>query len=247
MNSRTELLNTSYKPALSIIVYKAGDPDPLSYSAPEGYYLESHQINDQGQVLEGKPLREETLNGMISVLHKEQKNRSILNGLVPESLLFYKPAPGGGFSLAWYRPAEVRFFHFAAQLKLKSGRMWVPAMVYWVDSNSLSLFALKKDARPTEKTPLFRAPFHNVRDDGKVCLGNANVKKPTDRSFISTIKYFEDLFWLSEFAHLNGVVNPTLSPMEDVYKKLLASKEKLKWTDLKEMKASKKQIKSILQ
>lgn len=244
MNSRTELLNTSYRPELSIIVYKSIGGDIFS---SDSYYLESHQINDKGQVLEGKPLMEDTLAGIISVLHKEQKDRTILNGLIPDNLLFYKPIPGGGFNLSWYRPAEVRFFHFAAQLKLKSGKMWAPPMLYFVDAGSLHVYALKKDIRPTEKAMLLRGPFHNVADDGKVCLGNANVRKPADRGFISTIKYWEDLFWLSEFAHVNGVSNPTISPIEDVYKKMLSSKEKLKWSDLKEMRTSKKQIKSILQ
>lgn len=244
MNSRTELLNTSYKPELSIIVYKA---IAAASSYPnENYYLESHQINDSGQVLEGKPLMADTLEGLVSVLQKEQKDRSILSGLIPDNMLFYKPIPGGAFNLSWYRPAQVKYFHFAPQLKLNSGKMWAPPMLYNVNGG-LYVYALKKDDRPTEKTILLRAPFHNVADDGKVCLGNANIKKPMDRGFASAIKYWEDIFWLSEFAHLNGVANPTHSPLAEVYKKMLSSKEKLKWSALKEMKTSKKQIKSILQ
>lgn len=244
MNSRTEVLSTSFKPAMSIIVYQAGSENGFGSSR---FYLESHNINDKGQVMEGKPLMEETLQGMISVLHKEQKDRSLLNGATPENLLYYKPYPAGKYLLVWYRPAEVRFFHFAQQLKLNSGKMWAPPVLYAVDGNSLYVYALKNDKRPDEKTRLMRAPFHNVADDGKVCLGNASVRKPTDRGFASTIKYWEDLFWRSEFAHLNGAGNPTKSPLQDVYKKMLASKEKIKWSDLKELKESKRQIKSILQ
>ncbi len=244
MNQRTELLNTTYRPELSIIVYKT---TANGHFGNDNFYLESHQINDLGQVMEGKPLMEETLRGLVTVLTQEQKDRSTLNGIVPGNLLYYKPNPSGKYDIAWYRPAEVRFFHFAQQLKLKSGKMWTPAILYVVQSGSLYVYALKKDDRPTEKTVLMRSPFHNVADDGKVCLGNASVKKPLDRSFSSSIKYWEDLFWLSEFAHLNGAGNPTVSPMDEVYKKLLASKEKIKWSDLKELKTSKRQIKSILQ
>jgi PRTRC genetic system protein B len=244
MNSRTELLNTAFRPELSIIVYKTIDTENFGR---DNYYLESHQINEQGQVMEGKPLLEQTLQGLMAVMQRDQKDRSILNGVVPANLLFYKPIPAGKYNIAWYRPAEVRFFHFAQVLKLKLGKMWAPAMLYYVESGSLHVYALKKDDRPIEKTQLMRGPFHNVADDGKVCLGNADVKKPLDKSFISALKYWEDLFWLSEFAHLNGAANPTISPLADVYKKLLASKEKIKWSDIKELKPSKRQIKSILQ
>lgn len=244
MNRRTELLNTTYKPQLSIVVYKT---DSTEHFGNENYYLESHKINEQGQVMEGKPLMEETLQGIVAVMQQQQKDKSILNGAVPYNLLYYKPIPSGKYNIAWYRPAEVRFFHFAQQLKLKSGKMWAPAVLYSVEAGSLYVYALKKDERPTEKTPLMRAPFHNVADDGKVCLGNAYVKKPLDKSFASAMKYWEDLFWLSEFAHLNGAANPTASPIADVYKKLLNSKEKIKWSDLKELKPSRRQIKSILQ
>lgn len=243
MNARTELLTTEFKPELSIIVYKTTSTENFG---DHNYYIESHQINDQGQVMEGKPLMEQTLQNIISVMHRDQKDRSILNGVVPFNLLYYKPTPGGKYDIAWYRPAEVRFFHFAQPLKLKSGKMWAPAMVYSVEDGSLYVYALKKDDRPTEKTPLMRGPFHNVADDGKVCLGNAYVKKPLDKNFASAMKYWEDLFWLSEFAHLNGAANPTVSPIADVYKKLLSSNQKIKWSDLKELKPSKRQLKSIL-
>jgi PRTRC genetic system protein B len=243
MNGRTEALSKTYKPELSIVVYKA-DQSYGFYG--DKYYLEAHQINEQGQLLEGKPLLQETIQGIVDTFYSEQKDKSSLKGVIPENLLIYKPMPAGKYLLAWYRPAAIKFFHFAKPLKLTSGKMWTPNLLYCVDGNDLFVYAMKKDGRPDEKTKLYRAPFHNIYDDGEVCLGNASVKKPSDKTFLSVIKYWEDMFWLSEFSHLNGASNPTKTELKKVYEMLLKSTRK-KWADIDELKESKRQIKSILQ
>ena len=239
MNARTEILSKQYKPQLSIVVYQ-------SYDSRKDFYLESHQVNENGQVLEGKPLLQETIQEMVDLFFDEKKDRSQLSGNVPEHLLQYKPLAGGNYRLMWWRPAEVRMIHFADQLHITSGKSWMPPMVYVVDKHQLEVYAMKINTRPKDSTKLFRAPFHNVADNGNVCLGSAKVKKPTDRSFESAIKYWEDLFWLSEFSHLNGASNPTVSKLDQVWKKLLKSKQKLKWSDIDELKEIKKLYKNIL-
>ncbi|HTD95129.1 MAG TPA: hypothetical protein VK644_14990 [Chitinophagaceae bacterium] len=243
MNERTELLEKKFKPRLAIMVYKSEQ----TMGHPDHYHLESHQINEAGQILEGKPLLHETIAGMVSIFHDQNRDRSILCGAIPDNLLFYRPNPGTQYNLAWYRPAELRYHHFADQLRIKSGRIWTPPLLYLVENGELYVFAMKKDDRPTEKTKLFRSPYHNVSENGKVCLGNAKVRKPIDKNFISTIKYWEDLFWLSEFSHLNGATTPTKSELKDIYTKLVNSKEKVKWSDLQELKESKRLIKNIIQ
>lgn len=235
MNSRTNTLMTTYKPELTVTVYKSADD----------YYLESHTINEAGQVMEGKPLLQETLQAIIGVFFDERKNMAQLGGLLPDNLLSFTLLPGGNYKLVWCRPAEIRVMHFATALKLPTTKVWVPAMVYCVDRSSLEVFALKTNTRPTEKTKLLRAPFYNVNDDGDVCLGNANVKKPKDRSYSALIKYWEDLFWLSEFTHVNGD-GAVKTDINKVWKKLLASKTKIKWSDLDELLPTKLTLKNIL-
>ena len=168
MNNRTTTLMSTYRPELSIVVYK-NDRD---------YYLESHTINEKGQVMEGKPLLQETLQGIIGVFFDERKNMSQLTGILPDNLLYFALLPGGNHKLIWHRPAEVRVMHFAQALHLPTAKVWVPSMLYVAERNHLSVFALKANTRPTEKTKLFRAPFYNVSNEGSVCLGNASVKKP---------------------------------------------------------------------
>lgn len=61
-----------------------------------------------------------------------------------------------------------------------------------------------------ETTPLFRAPFFNVTGSS-VCLGSSSLDKPQNPTFLSLLEYWEKRFWLTEFSHLGGNVNPTVS------------------------------------
>lgn len=237
MNSRTETLVNEFVPQVAIVVYKAeGD----------NFYLESHTINKAGQLTEGKPLLQETMQEVVDVFFDERKGMLDIKGMLPENLLSFEPYPGGNYKMIWYRPAEIRVLHFAKALKLPTAKAWVPAVIYKVERGGLDVYALKSNARPKEETKLFIAPFHNVSDDGDVCLGNAKVAKPRVKTYENLMKYYEDLFWLSEFTHRNGN-NKTKDDMNVVWKNLLTSKEQTKWSDINQLQPYKnKTLKSIL-
>lgn len=226
MNQRTDELMKTYKPEMTIVVYRDG----------QSYYLEGHSVNENGELMEGKPLLQETIQGIVDVFFDERKNMSHVTGIIPENLMAFKLLPGGNYRLVWYRPAEVRVMHFSKELKINTGKTWVPAMLYVAEGGQLDVFALNTTNRPTEKNKLYKAPFFNVADDGSVCLGNAKVTKPSERTYSNLMKYWEDLFWLSEFTHLNGSDDKTATRLQPLWKKLLDSKAKLKWQDLNELK-----------
>lgn len=235
--NRTELLMKSYSPEVAIVVYKDRHADD--------FYLESHTFNSAGGLMEGKPLKQETIAGMVDVFFDERKNMLRVSGLMPDNLLSFEHLPGGQYKMIWHRPAEIRVMHFAKQLKLQTAKTWVPPVVYVSNRGDLYVYSKKISGRPDIKTALFRAPFHNVADDGKVCLGSAKVKKPGVTTYESLMKYWEDLFWLSEFTHLNGASNPTKTDLQKVYQRLLKSKTKLKWSDINELKQTGKTLKSF--
>lgn len=237
MNDRTEILKTTYTPELSIVVYR---------SEEDTYYLESHSISKSGQVLEGKPLRQETINSIVEMFFANRKESTNIGGVIPENLLLFNQLPGGHYKMIWYRLPEQRVLHFADQLHIRTGKAPVPGVIYVAEKNSLTVFAFKGNKRPVDGTKLFRSPFHNVGDNGKVCLGSANVKKPAVKSFANVQKYWEDLFWLSEFTHLNGASNPTKSDLGKVWRKLINGKGKIKWSSLDELKPTDKSLKVLL-
>ncbi len=242
MNTRSEILMNNYQPKVAIMVYRSVH----SISGEGEYYLESHTVNDNGQIMEGKPLQQDTIQEMVDVFFDERKNIRLIKGMIPDNLLSYSLLPGGNYKLVWYRPAEIRVMHHATQLKLPTAKTWVPAMLYVMDRNTLDVFALNSNKRPTDKTKLFKAPFYNVNDGGDVCLGNASVKKPKEKTYSNLMKYWEDLFWLSEFSHVNGSEKVKSKSLNAVWKKLLASKTKLKWSDINELIPYNKTVKNIL-
>lgn len=225
------MLTKSHAARLLIVVYSADD----KFS---GAYLESHQVDDKGRILEGKPLKQETIQGLVDVFFDEHRNAVKVGGMLPTGLLQFDRLPGGRYKMVWFRPAERRYLYFAPDLKIKSGEAWVPPMVYAADGRSLDVFALAKDSRPTETTALCRAPFHNVSKEGDVCLGSAKVKKPADNTYTSLMKYWEDMFWLSEFTHLTGDENPTKTNINLLWPQLIKDKT-LTWADLKELQVMK--------
>ncbi len=239
MNDLTEKILKEYQPRLAIVAYT---PTVDSWNE---CYLESHEINKQGQLCEGKPLKQDTIQAMLDVFFDERQNRSDFKGLIPENVLKFEILPGGNYHMIWYRPEEKRYIHFAKDLHLKSGMAWMPAMIYSVDSNNLDVFALNSSERPTETTRLFYAPFHNVSSNGSVCLGSAKVKKPSNKTFSNVIKYWEDMFWMSEFTHLAHSKNPTKTNLNTIWKKMVGGKKT--WSDLDELvEINKKTLNNIL-
>lgn len=238
MNTLTDNITCEYKPKLAITVYAApGDTD---------FYLESHDINEKGQVLAGRPLEQEHLQGIVDVFFDERKNMSRITGMIPENMLAFDLRPGGNYKMIWWRPAEKRVLHHAVSLKIPTGKAWVPAMVYEVDWNELYVYALDKDERPKFPSKLFQAPYFNVNDNGSVCLGNARVKKPVNPSYADIMKYWEDLFWLSEFSHVNGEEKIKSGDLAAFWRKILKSNGRKKWADIDALIATKRTLKNLI-
>jgi len=241
MNARTNILKKNFNPSLAIMVYDAGDND---------YYLESHNIDENGQVLEGKPLLQETIQGVVNVLFEDYRSRTDITGIFPNNLLNFTLSRDGSYKMLWFNPATVRVIHYAPALKLPTEQVWVPATLYRVINKELYVYSFIGEERPTEATGIYKPPFHNISDDGRVCLGNAQVAKPKESTYANMMNYWEDLFWLSEFTHINGQ-NKTKSDMGELWKKMIASKTEMKFPDdeLLPMISSRiiqKQLKDIL-
>lgn len=239
MNALTEDLLKEYSPKLAIVVYTT------SPSEWRDCYLESHAITHDGKLLAGKPLKQETINDIVDVFYNEQKSRSKIDGFIPENLLQYSDLPGGFFKLVWYRPAHKRYLHFTDNLKIPSGEAWVPPMIWQVERKSLMVYALKSPDRPTPESDIFRAPFHNVSNGGSVCLGSAKVARPAEKTFMAEMKYWEDLFWMSEFSHLAGAETCTKTNPNMLWKRLIKDNT-IQWDQLDELLPEDCKLKNIL-
>lgn len=237
MSNLTDSLLSQYIPKLALMVYES-----KSLNRSEKYYLESHDINEHGQIMAGKPLLQETIQSIVDVFFDERKSRSEVTGLIPENVLYFNVLPGGNYKMLWFRTSEQRVVHHSPQLKIKTDNAFVPALIYMVQGYDLYVFALKSNQRPNEKVVIYKAPFFNVDDTGLVCLGSAKVKKPTSPTYETLMKYWEDLFWLSEFSHVNGSEKVKSKDLAKVWRSILGTKKKF---PISELLPSKKTISAL--
>jgi PRTRC genetic system protein B len=182
-----------FDPVQAIIVYKKGSD----------YYLESHAIlkdGDKYKWTEGKPLTSDSLIGVAKALGEKQFEPMQSKGVLPDNLIYLKQEYANT-TLMWFIPSQKRMLHFNKQLKLKSGTIVCPPMLFAVVKKNLYVFALEKNTRPTEKSKLYKAPFFNQYEDGEVCMGNTTEAKrlPTIQE---EMKRWERRYFGSEFTHL---------------------------------------------
>jgi len=225
MNGLTYKLTEEFKPVMGLICYHNGSHE---------YYLESHPIDEAGQLLEGKPLEQDTMLAMMDALYDMNAGRIRIGGLVPEPLLYCNIDNGGDYHIIWYRPEQKQKLYFSDSLNLPNGLAWSPALLFSAGRKNLKVFALESNERPKADTQLMKAPFYNIYQDGGVCLGSAKAQKPKDANYSSFIEYWEAIWWNSAFTHLTHDGNPTKSPLNLLWKRLLAD-DKIKWSGLKEL------------
>lgn len=207
MNDLTKKLTDNFTPFMAIIAYKAGQADK--------YYLEQRRIS-KGKMSAGAPLKEKTISKIVSAIAVTSDDiEEGIRGVIPENLLFCD-SQIGRTKLVWYRPPEKRSVYFSPKVGIEDGIMKVPGLLYVVSGNILALYAFK-GRKPKGK--LYMAPFMNV-DTSHVCLGNAKIEKPKERTYANLMSYWESLFWQSEFSHILGA-NPIKGNLASITKECI--------------------------
>ena len=211
MNNLTKKLGEVYNPFGAIIAYKS--------NVDTSYYLEFRKIKN-GEFQSAKPLTQNEIGNLLENVRRSSKQivRG-LHGKIPSNLL-YCSTDVVNVKLVWYRPPEKRRLFFKQSLDMPNGEIYVPGMIYYVYDKSLFVYAYK--GKKPESNTLYRAPFMNVYEDCRICLGDAKVHKPDEMTFEKVIDYWEKMFWLSEFSHLIGT-NPVKGNLTTITKELMAT------------------------
>lgn len=106
--------------------------------------------------------------------------------------------------IVWWTPRRVRrmfFENVGGKARELSGKVFPqPALVWRVAQGDLKIRALCENKRPDAETTLAVAPFWNLSDDGRVCLGT--MRSPVTAS-VTTIGAWELGFYESAFTHAN--------------------------------------------
>ena len=194
-------------PEMALVVYKNNKTGSI--------YIESHKINAEGRMLAGCPLTLKCITELVESFSVEQG--TVPHGTVPENLLYFDTRKGHERYL-WYNPPQKRMMFFSQDLNIEDGEYHLPGIIYDTNGENLDIYAFK-DKKPEAETKLFKAPLFNVTGE-KVCLGNTKIKFPDNPTFSSYIEYWEKKFWLTEFSHLGGSINPTKSNLVTVTKRM---------------------------
>ena len=200
-----DILNQQHIPEMALVVYRNNKTGSI--------YIESHKINAEGRMLAGCPLTLKCITELVETFSVEQG--TVPQGAVPGNLLFFDTRKGHE-RYVWYNPPGKRMMYFSRSLNIEDGEYCLPGIIYDTNGENLNVYAFK-GKKPEAETKLFKAPLFNVTGQ-KVCLGNAKIKFPDNSTFIAFIEYWEKKFWLTEFSHLGGNINPTKSNLVTVTK-----------------------------
>lgn len=215
-NDITASFGTLYHPKSALVFYE-------TKGATTDVYVEHFDMDKNGNPINAHPLTVKEAKVLARALQTEKdKDNAFLksNGILPTNILYINPNTDKG-AVLWYTKAQRRQLYFVSGLDIPNGMAYVPPMIWYANKNSLSVFALASERRPTEKTPLYFTPFFNSYEDGKVCMGSVNINITNSASVEEFTKAWEDYFFNSYFSHLLGSNSPIKGNCVTLWKDLI--------------------------
>lgn len=209
MNELTGQILEVIRPEAALIAYRCDSKD----SYEDKYYLEIRPIDRNRRMGEGRPVTEDFMIAIASDYLSHSDKRPY--GTIPPNLL-YADCRSGQEKYVWWNPPQKRNMFFSKDLNIADDCYNVPGVVYIANGDNLNIYAFKGN-KPDEDQQLYRAPFFNVYENGNVCLGSAKVTQLINPTFEELMEYWEKIFWLSRFSHINGT-NPVRSNLVIVTK-----------------------------
>lgn len=214
----TEDFGTLYHPKSALVFYESKGLD-------KEVYVEHFDMDRNGTPINAHPLTEREAGALAKALMTEKQNQTAFlksGGILPTTILHINPSRDKG-AVLWYTKSQKRPLYFIDGLGIPSGTAYIPPMVWQADKNSLRVFALSTSRRPTEKTPLYYAPFFNIYEDGRVCMGSVSIDIKESACVEEFTRAWEDYFFNSYFSHLMGVNSPVKGNCVSLWKDLVAT------------------------
>ncbi|MBZ4036747.1 PRTRC system protein B [Flavobacterium sp. 17A] len=217
INNIAENFGILYHPKSALVFYETAGTDT-------DMYVEHFDMDSNGNPINAHPLTVKEAKILAKSLQTdEEKGKAFLKskGILPTSILHINPSEKG--TVLWYTKAQERQLYFVNSLGIPNGLAQVPPMLWFANKSGLAVFALATDRRPTEKTPLHYAPFFNIYEDGKVCMGTVTIEIKKSASVEEFIQAWESYFFNSYFSHLLGSHSPIKGNCVNVWKDLIGT------------------------
>lgn len=236
MNDIVQNFGTLYYPKSALVFYETAGTET-------DMYVEHFDMDSNGNPINAHPLTVKEANTLAKSLQTdEQKSKAFLKpkGILPTNILHINPSEKG--MVLWYTKAQQRKLYFVDSLGIPNGTAQVPPMLWLANKNSLTVFALANDRRPTEKTPLHYAPFFNIYEKGNVCMGTVSIDIKNSASVEEFIQAWEDYFFNSYFSH-SLCANLTRTNIVNLWKDLIGTDKPF---PIEVLKKNSKTLKNLL-
>lgn len=219
MENITDIFKDTYSPKKALLIYQ-------SARKSDGTYVEAFDINSKGNPINAHPLSlmetialAESLNTSTGL----QTNYLQSIGLLPAKVLHLQQA-AQGYAI-WHTPEQEVNLLFTESLHIPCGKAHVPPLLWKANKSTLYLYAIK-ERKPTLKTPLFKAPFFNLHEDGSVCMGTVDTGMDEVKNLEDFIATWERCYWNSYFSHLIAGISPVKGNIVQLWQKLVNSSRK---------------------
>lgn len=189
MNNVPETL----KPVMSLIVYHSESSS----------YVEEHAIRElqdnKFTFGPGKPARVKLLGKLLEEIKGIDKSKYEFKNFIPSNVVRFN-LKDQSLNLMWLFKKSVRELTFSETNQIQNKRKIIPNLIFQIKNGELYVYAYKLDRGL--KTKIYYAPFHNIYNDGKVCMGNAKIDWNIS-DLEELIIHIEKMFFNSKFTHLN--------------------------------------------
>ncbi len=227
MENITEKIAATFTPVKALVVYQCQSRDNETY-------VEAHDIDSNGCPINAHPLSVRETIALADCLNAARRNRTHYldpTAFLPTNLLHINHREGYA---VWHTPPQTKNLSFSDNLGIPCGCANIPSLLWKADSDTLMLYALKvkRNCQPIPDTVLYRAPFFNVYEDGKVCMGTVDTGFSQANGVEEFIHRWETAFFESYFTHLNSDNPPVKGNIALLWKSLVGSQVEFPETSL---------------
>lgn len=215
MKDITTTFGTLYSPIKAFVVYQKESTDKT-------IYVEAYDMDKKGYPINAHPLSLKESTQLANALDtSEELTRRFLkpSGLLPKNVLYIN-TDHDGYAI-WYTPAQKVNLFFVDSLGITDGKASVPPLLWKASKNTLYIYAMYTETNVNEQTALYNAPFFNLYEDGRVCMGTVSVNIKTDCLLEEFMQEWEKYFFNSYFSHLIHKQSPAKENIIQLWQRLV--------------------------
>jgi len=197
MKNITALVYDVYEPYKAIVLHRCKRDNDTSI------YAEAFDLDKQGKPFNACPLSSAECDRLAQMMQDSTDLKTSFlqpKGVIPSKVLHIN-TQNSGYAI-WYTPVQTVNLFFKDSLQIPSGKANVPAMVWKATKENLYVYIIKDKKRPDEQSILYEAPYFNLYEDAKVCMGTVSVEFEENCCLEEFIQSWENYFWNSKFSHL---------------------------------------------